>query len=117
MATSFHDREQAFEAKFAHDQELRFLVIARRDKLLAQWVAKRQGMAKAAGEKLQQKMLAVPDGSGHDAALLDCISKALPPERGGPDKTALALALQSCLRQAEQDLLDNPAGRRPLNLM
>ena len=31
---NFQDREKAFEAKFAHDEEMRFKVEARRDKLL-----------------------------------------------------------------------------------
>ena len=38
---TFEDRERAFEAKFAHDEEFRFLVTARRDKLFAQWAAAR----------------------------------------------------------------------------
>ena len=35
--TTFDKREEAFEAKFAHDEELRFLAIARRNKLLGAW--------------------------------------------------------------------------------
>ncbi|KPF79681.1 aldolase [alpha proteobacterium AAP81b] len=42
--TSFNDREAAFEAKFAHDQELRFRLDARRDKLLGYWAAERLGL-------------------------------------------------------------------------
>lgn len=37
--TSFDDREQAFEAKFAHDEEARFRAVARRDRLLGEWAA------------------------------------------------------------------------------
>jgi hypothetical protein len=37
--TTFDDRERAFEAKFAHDEEMRFRVIARRNKLLGHWAA------------------------------------------------------------------------------
>jgi hypothetical protein len=37
--TTFDDRERAFEAKFAHDEEMRFRVIARRNKLLGLWAA------------------------------------------------------------------------------
>ena len=42
--TTFDDRERAFEAKFAHDEEMRFRVIARRNKLLGQWAAERMGL-------------------------------------------------------------------------
>jgi len=38
--TMFDDRERAFEAKFAHDQEMQFRVNARRNRLLGEWAAK-----------------------------------------------------------------------------
>ncbi|MGB3146474.1 MAG: DUF1476 domain-containing protein [Paracoccaceae bacterium] len=37
--TAFPDRETAFENKFAHDEELKFRVNARRDKLTGLWAA------------------------------------------------------------------------------
>ena len=37
--TTFDDRENAFENKFAHDEELKFKAEARRNKLLGLWVA------------------------------------------------------------------------------
>ncbi|MGB5869998.1 MAG: DUF1476 domain-containing protein [Albidovulum sp.] len=37
--TTFDDRENAFENKFAHDEELRFRTEARRNKLLGLWAA------------------------------------------------------------------------------
>ena len=37
--TSFDDRERAFEAKFARDEEMAFRIAARRNKLGAQWAA------------------------------------------------------------------------------
>ncbi|MFZ1725450.1 MAG: DUF1476 domain-containing protein [Albidovulum sp.] len=37
--TTFDDRENAFENKFAHDEEMRFRAEARRNKLLGLWVA------------------------------------------------------------------------------
>ena len=42
--TSFDDRERAFEAKFARDEEMAFRVVARRNKLLGQWASARMGL-------------------------------------------------------------------------
>jgi hypothetical protein len=42
--TSFDKREQAFEAKFVHDEEMRFKAMARRNKLLGNWVARELGL-------------------------------------------------------------------------
>lgn len=38
------DRENAFENKFAHDQELEFKAVARRNKLLGLWAAGEMGL-------------------------------------------------------------------------
>jgi len=42
--TTFDDRERAFEAKFARDEEMAFRVVARRNKLLGQWASARMGL-------------------------------------------------------------------------
>lgn len=40
---SMMDRERDFEARYAHDQELRFRIEARRNKLLGLWAAEKLG--------------------------------------------------------------------------
>ena len=37
--SSFEDRKKSFEKKFAHDEELKFKVDARKNKYLGQWVS------------------------------------------------------------------------------
>lgn len=37
--TTFDERERAFEAKFAHDEEIQFRIMARRNRLLGEWAA------------------------------------------------------------------------------
>ena len=85
--TAWQDRERAFEAKFARDEEFRFLATARRDKLLAQWAAVRFRLADPAAADLAASVLAVRDGAGHDERLL---------EHG------------ACAAQARQQLLQGP---------
>jgi len=43
--TTFDKREQGFEAKFIHDEELRFKAIARCNKMLGNWAASHLGLA------------------------------------------------------------------------
>ncbi|MDF1599809.1 DUF1476 domain-containing protein [Mesorhizobium sp. YIM 152430] len=40
---SLKDREEGFERKFAHDEELKFKAMARRNKLLGLWAAEKLG--------------------------------------------------------------------------
>jgi hypothetical protein len=42
--TTFDKREQGFEAKFAHDEELMFRARARSNKLLGNWAAAQLGL-------------------------------------------------------------------------
>jgi hypothetical protein len=43
--TTFDKREEGFEKKFAHDEELRFKAMARRNKYLGQWAAQKLGIS------------------------------------------------------------------------
>ena len=49
--STFDKREQGFENKFAHDEELRFKATARRNKLLGLWAA---GLLGYEGEKAEE---------------------------------------------------------------
>jgi hypothetical protein len=48
--TQFDERERAFESKFAHDEEMKFRIIARRNRLLGEWAARRMGLSEAESE-------------------------------------------------------------------
>ena len=45
--SGFDKREEGFEKKFAHDEELRFKAMARRNKLLGLWAAEKLGLSGA----------------------------------------------------------------------
>jgi hypothetical protein len=42
--TTFDKREEGFEKQFAHDEELKFKAMARRNKLLGLWAAEKLGI-------------------------------------------------------------------------
>jgi hypothetical protein len=48
--TIFDKREEGFEKQFAHDEELKFKAIARRNKLLGLWAAEKLGLARPEAE-------------------------------------------------------------------
>jgi len=48
--TTFDDRERAFESKFAHDEEMKFRIVARRSRLLGEWAARQMGLSDAESE-------------------------------------------------------------------
>ena len=48
--TQFDDRERAFEAKFAHDEEMQFRITAWRNRLLGEWAARKMGLSEVETE-------------------------------------------------------------------
>ena len=55
--TQFDDRERAFEAKFARDEEMQFRVIARRNRLLGEWAARQMGLTEAEAESYAKDVI------------------------------------------------------------
>jgi hypothetical protein len=43
--STFDKRQEGFESKFAHDEDLKFRAMARRNKLLGLWAAEKLGMS------------------------------------------------------------------------
>jgi hypothetical protein len=55
--TSFDRREEAFEAKFAHDQELTFKARARALRMLGLWAAGKRGETGTAAEEYAHALI------------------------------------------------------------
>ena len=55
--TQFDDRERAFEAKFARDEEMQFRVTARRNRLLGEWAARLMGLTEVEGESYAKDVI------------------------------------------------------------
>jgi hypothetical protein len=57
MTTTFDKREEGFEKKFAHDEELRFKATARRNKLLGMWAAQKLGLSGDAADNYAKEVV------------------------------------------------------------
>ena len=55
--TSFDERKDNFEKKFAHDEALRFKAEARRNKLLGQWAAGLMGLEGAKADDYAKSVI------------------------------------------------------------
>lgn len=106
--TTFDDRERAFEAKFAHDQEMQFRITARRNRLLGEWAAK---LMKLTPEEADAYKKAVVQADFEEAGDEDVIRKVLGDLiSGGAEadeamiRTALAEKSAEARRQIMQDL-------------
>jgi hypothetical protein len=109
MPVTFYDREQAFEARFARDEEFRFLVRARRDKLFSRWAAAMLNMPAVEADALVRTVLAIPDGHGHDQALVAMIASLLAAHGLGRG-TDLSGVLDRCLQDAQAQMTEHKPG-------
>ena len=57
IMTLFDEREHAFEAKLAHDEELKFKARARRDKRLGLWAAGKLGKTGAEADDFARRLV------------------------------------------------------------
>ena len=55
--TTFDQRKEGFEKKFAHDEELRFKATARRNKLLGIWAAEKLGVSGPAADAYAKEVV------------------------------------------------------------
>jgi hypothetical protein len=55
--TTFDKREDGFEKKFAHDEELHFKATARRNKLLGLWAAENLGLTGAQADAYAKEVV------------------------------------------------------------
>jgi hypothetical protein len=68
--TSFDKREEGFEKKFAHDEELKFKATARRNRMLGVWAAEKLGLTGAEADAYAREVvLADVEGTGVFAKL------------------------------------------------
>ena len=65
--STFDKREEGFERKFAHDEEIRFKARARRNRMLGMWAAEKLGLSGAAADAYAKEIVIADfEGPGDD---------------------------------------------------
>ena len=104
--TTFDDRERAFEAKFARDEEMNFRITARRNKLVGQWAAEKMGLTP---EETDAYAKAVVQADFEEAGDEDVIRKLLGDLVSAGvdvDDAGVRLALDAKTIEARRQLID-----------
>jgi hypothetical protein len=95
--TTFDKREEGFEKQFAHDEELRFKAMARRNKMLGLWAAGLLGKSGAdADAYAKEVVLADFEEAGDD----DVVRKVVKDLAGKADEAQVRAQMQTLLAQA-----------------
>jgi hypothetical protein len=100
--TTFDDRQQAFEAKFAHDNDMRFRILARRGKLIGLWAAEKLGKTgEVADDYAKSVLLSDLEIPGDDDIIAKLLADLAPLGVGENDIKAM---LAEKLAQAEAQI-------------
>lgn len=100
---TFDDRERAFETKFAHDQEMQFKAVARRNRLAGLWAA---GLLGKTGQAAEDYALEVIRSDFEEAGDEDVIRKLAADLAGKADEAAIRAKLAEFLSQAKAALAE-----------
>lgn len=102
--TTFDDREQAFEKKFAHDQQLDFALEARLSKLYGLWAADKLGLS---GDDAETYAKTVVGANLEEPGFNDVLRKVRADFDGkGVDISdhVMDVELQNCLIEAKKQI-------------
>lgn len=100
--STFDDRENAFEAKFAHDADMQFKADARRNKLLGLWAAELMGKsADEAAEYAKEVVKADFEEAGHE----DVVRKVAADLGDKSDADAIRTKMAELLAIAKEQIM------------
>ena len=104
--TTFDDRDRAFEAKFARDEEFAFRIVARRNRLLGRWAATKLNLTP---EETDAYAKAVVQADFEEAGDEDVIRKVLGDLLAAGldiDEAAVRAALEEQTIEARRQLME-----------
>ena len=100
--TTFDKREEGFEKKFAHDEELRFKAMARRNKLLGLWAAGVLGKSGPDADAYAKEVVMADFEETGDNDVLRKIAKDL--QEKGISEQQIRTQMNELLKQAVEQI-------------
>lgn len=101
--STFDDRENAFENKFAHDAEMQFKAEARRNKLMGLWVAEALGKSGDEAEAYAKEVVKADfEEAGHE----DVMRKVLGDLDGKLPEADVRAQYEGLMATAKAQLMD-----------
>jgi len=104
MSNGFDERKTAAEAKFKHDEEFKFKVMARRNKLLGLWAAELMGIAGADAEAYAKQVVVSDFDEPGDDDVLRKVLGDLQAKGRSEDGADVRRHMDSLLEEAKQQM-------------
>jgi hypothetical protein len=104
MSGAFEKRQKGFEAKWAHDEELRFKVYARRNRLLGKWAAEQLGQSGDAAEAYAKSVVAADFERAGDDDVFEKLKSDFAGKSIGMSDHMLRVKMEELLETAKQQI-------------
>jgi len=104
MSNGFDERKTAAEAKFKHDEEFKFKVMARRNKLLGLWAADLMGVEGADADAYAKQVVVSDFDEPGDDDVLRKVLGDLQAKGRSEDKTTVRRQMDKLLDKAKEEL-------------
>jgi hypothetical protein len=104
--TTFDDREAAFEAKFAHDADTEFRILARANKLLGHWAAGKLGLTADATDDYAREVVHTEFEKAGHAGVFNKVTADLAARGLGITEAEVRAAMDATLAEARHQIMD-----------
>lgn len=104
--SGFDDRERAFENKFAHDEDLKFRVTARRNKLLGLWAAEKMNLTAEESEAYGKAVVRADFEEAGDEDVLRKVLGDLTSAGVDADDVAVRKAMDDLMIEARRQFIE-----------
>ncbi|RJL01929.1 DUF1476 domain-containing protein [Paracoccus aestuarii] len=101
--STFDDRERAYEAKFAHDADLRFKAEARRNRLLGEWAADQLGKT---GDDARAYAMSVVTADFDEPGEEDVFRKVEADLQGRADAATIRAQMARLMDEARRQIIE-----------
>ncbi|MBW6526050.1 DUF1476 domain-containing protein [Sphingomonas sp. RHCKR7] len=105
--TTFEDRQRAFEAKFARDEELAFRIVARRNRLVGQWAAELMQLTPAETDAYAKAVVQADFEEAGDEDVVRKVYGDLTAANVDVDESVVRRALEEKMVEARRQLLQS----------
>jgi hypothetical protein len=104
--TTFDNRENAFENKFAHDEEMQFKITARRNKLVGLWAAEKMGLTPEEADAYAKSVVQADFEEAGDGDVLRKLLGDLTSAGVETDDAAIRAALDEKMVEARRQFIE-----------
>ena len=108
--TQLEDRERAFDSEFAHDEEMKYRLIARRNRLLAEWAAGKMDLSDVESDAYSKDVIRADFEEAGDENVIRKILGDLTAAGVEVDESEIRQTLEHKSVEAKRQIMDAQGG-------